>query len=238
MTAPVDNRVERPAGFFAAGSGLPLPLRLRRALLVALLLGLWAPFKIVWERNIAAEQDRLRYHGLVITRQLRDQLGQGLSIGVLSGMGNVVADFLWLNVEAAWENEDWFKIGSYINLCNTLQPRSITFWDLGGWQLAWNASVAAAHDIHQPNELRRLKASRYWIDQGLDVYLRGIENIPSSWKLRADTALLYQQRLGDDRMAALPRHHGTKRRRRPRRLRGLARPLVPPHPRPARRAAA
>ena len=41
-------------------TGLPLSLRLRRATLVALLLGLWAPCKIVWEQHINREQDYLR----------------------------------------------------------------------------------------------------------------------------------------------------------------------------------
>ena len=40
---------------------LPLKLRLKRALLVALLLGLWAPAKIVWEQNISQQQNFLRY---------------------------------------------------------------------------------------------------------------------------------------------------------------------------------
>jgi hypothetical protein len=182
--------------------GLPLSVRLKRAVLIALLLGLWAPFKLVWEREIALEQDRLRYHGVTMTRQLRDQLGQGLSLGVLSGMGSVVADLLWLNVTLAWENQEWFKIGGYIDLCTALQPRSITFWDVGGWQLAWNASVDAAHDVHEPNPLRRLKDSLFWIQKGLAVYKRGIENNPESYKLWADTALLYQQRLLDYRSAS------------------------------------
>jgi hypothetical protein len=184
---------------------LSLSLRLRRAVLVALLLGLWAPFKIAWERDIAREQDLLRYHGVSMTRQLRDQLGQGLTIGVLSGMRSVVADLLWLNVTIAWENQEWFKMEGFINLCTALQPRSITFWDIGGWQLAWNASVAANRDPKQPNELRRLKGSQFWIQKGLDVYKRGIENNPEHFKLWADTALLYQMRLADyEKRSGLP----------------------------------
>jgi tetratricopeptide (TPR) repeat protein len=175
--------------------GLPLKLRLRRALLVALLLGLWAPVKIVWEQRIARQQDLLRYHGVPMTRQLRDHLGQGLTIGVLSGMRNVVADLVWLNVTTAWMNKEWFRMGGYINLCTALEPRSVTFWDISGWHLAWNASVDAAQDPTQPNELRRLKASRFWIDRGLDIYQRGIENNPESWRLWADTGLLFYQRL-------------------------------------------
>lgn len=181
---------------------LSLPLRLRRAFLIALILGLWAPLKVIWEQNIAHEQDALRYHGITMTRQLRDELGQGLTIGVLSGMRNVVADFLWLNTTVAWQNEEWFKMEGYINLCTSLQPRSITFWDIGGWQLAWNASVAAARDVKQPNELRRLRASRFWIEKGLDLYLRGIENNPEHYRLWAQTGMLYQDRLKDYRKAA------------------------------------
>jgi hypothetical protein len=181
---------------------LPLSRRLRRAALVALLLGLWAPCKIVWEQRIAREQDLLRYHGAPMTRQLRDELGQGLTIGVLSGMRSVVADLIWLNVTTAWENEEWFKMGGYINLCTALQPRAPVFWDMGGWHLAWNASVAAWEDRTQPNELRRLKAARFWIDRGLEIYQRGIENNPTNWMLWRDTGDLYNERLKNYRRAA------------------------------------
>src|SRR5471032_2837411 len=99
--------MEQPAAQMS--TCLPLSRRLRRAVLVALLLGLWAPCKIIWEQRIAQEQDFLRYHGVTMTRQLRDQLGQGLTIGVLSGMRSVVADLVWLNVNTAWMNSDWWK---------------------------------------------------------------------------------------------------------------------------------
>jgi len=181
---------------------LPLSWRLRRSILIALLLGVWAPFKIVWEQEIAHEQDLLRYQGVTVTRHLRDELGQGLTIGVLSGMRSVVADLVWLNVTVAWENQEWFKMGGYINLCTALQPRATVFWDIGGWHLAWNVSVSAAIDRNEPNPLRRLKASRFWIQKGLEIYQRGIENNPTYWRLWADTAQLYYQRLQDYRAAA------------------------------------
>ena len=181
---------------------LPLSWRLRRAALVALLLGLWAPCKIVWEQRIAREQDFLRYHGVTMTRQLRDELGQGLTIGVLAGMRSVVADLVWLNVTTAWMNQEWFRMGAYINLCTALQPRAPVFWDMGGWQLAWNASIAALQNPTQPNELRRLKASHFWVDRGLEIYKRGLENNPTYWRLWMDTGFLYDQRLKDYRTAA------------------------------------
>ena len=181
---------------------LPLSWRLRRALLIALLLGLWAPFKVMWEQDIGKEQDQLRYGGAPMTRQLRDQLGQGLTIGVLSGMRTVVADFVWLSSVTSWMNQDWLHMSDAIQLCTALQPRAPVFWQMGGWHLAWNASIAAENDPRQPDQMRRLKASRYWTQRGLDTLKRGLENNPASWRLWNDTAQLYDQRLRDYPTAA------------------------------------
>ncbi len=171
-------------------------------MLVALILGLWAPIKIVWEIEISRQQDQLRYHGAPVTLQLRDQLSQGLTIGVLSGMRSVVADLVWLNVVTAWMDQDWWKMGTYINLTTALQPRAPIFWDMGGWQLANNASMALLHDPTEPNDLKRIKGSRFYIDKGLDIFKRGIENNPTYWRLWNDTGELYSDRLKDFPTAA------------------------------------
>jgi hypothetical protein len=192
-----------PAATSSMDTTLPLAWRLRRALLIALLLGLWAPVKLAWELNIAHQQDQLRYNGAPITRQLRDELGQGLTIGVLSGMRSVVADFVWLDVTVAWMNQDWWRMGGLSNLTTALQPRWPVFWDMGGWELAWNASTATERDPTQPSDLRRLKASRFWIERGRDIYLRGIENNPTNWHLYQSTGQLFDQRLHDYKSAAV-----------------------------------
>ena len=92
---------------------------------------------------------------------------------------------------------------SLINLCTSLQPRSITFWDYGGWQLAWNVSIAAEWDAAlEKNPLRRMHDSRFWIYRGIDVFKRGIENNPQSYQLWERMALCYSQRLKDYKSAA------------------------------------
>jgi tetratricopeptide (TPR) repeat protein len=170
---------------------------------IVVLVCAWAPFKLAWEINIEHRQNELRYHGVVMTRQLRDELTQGLTIGILAGMRNVVADFVWLDVTMAWEKYEWFKMDSLINLCTSLDPRCVPYWDFGGWQLAWNASVAAQENVvRQPNALRRLHDSRFWIYKGLDVYKRGIENNPDDYQLWRSMGELYQNRLGDYHLAA------------------------------------
>ncbi len=192
-----------PAATSAMDTTLPLRLRLRRALLVGLLLGLWAPVKLAWEQHIAHEQDLLRYNGVKVTIALRDQLSQGLTIGVLAGMRGIVADFLWLEMVPAWMTQDWWKMGAYINACTSLQPRAPMFWDMGGWQLAWNASIFSGRDVVKyPTELQRKKVERFWIDRGLDIYQRGLQNNPTNWRLCLSTALLYDQRLRDYQTAA------------------------------------
>ena len=169
-----------------------------RVALIALVICLWAPLKLAWEIGIERQQDELRYHGAAVTRQLRDQLSQGLTIGVLAGFRNIVADFVWLQVTVAWERDEWFKMDALINLVTSLEPRAITFWDNGGWQLAWNVSIFVKDDVaHQPNELRRLHDSRFWVYRGMDVYKRGIENNPTSYQLWISLGQLYQNRLGD-----------------------------------------
>lgn len=183
----------------------------RQIIGIAVLLCAWAPFKLAWELNIERQQNQLRYQGTVMTKQLRDRLSQGLTIGILAGMRNIVADFVWLDVTAAWEKYEWFKMDSLINLCTSLDPRYVPYWDFGGWQLAWNVSVAAQEDVvRQPNALRRMHDSRFWMYKGLDVYKRGIENNPNSYQLWKSMGELYQNRLGDYPKAAECYEHASQ----------------------------
>jgi hypothetical protein len=184
-------------------TALPLRLRLRRALIIALILALWAPVKIAWEQRIAREQDQLRYNGAKVTIALRDQLSQGLALAVLAGMRNIVADMVWLGTVTSWMHQDWWRMAAVIDTCTALQPRAPMFWDMGGWQLAWNASIFSSIDANKyPSELQRKKAERFWIERGKDVLLRGLQHNPDYWRLWFSTALLYDQRLKDWKTAA------------------------------------
>jgi hypothetical protein len=182
---------------------LPLPLRLKRALVIALILALWAPVKIAWEQRMAREQNQLRYEGAKVTIALRDQLSQGLAIAVLAGMRNIVADLVWLETVTAWMQQDWWRMAATIETCTALQPRAPMFWDMGGWQLGWNASISSGIDANKyASELQRKKAERFWIERGKDFFLRGLQHNPDYWRLWFSTALLYDQRLKDWKTAA------------------------------------
>lgn len=176
--------------------------RHRTAIWLALILAGWGTTKVVWERAIEQRELAMRFQGYHINRDLRDQLGQGMMLGLLSGFRGVVADFVWLSVTGAWQDKEWFRVKSLVDLSTTLQPRFVPFWDLGGWHLAWNASVDRINNRNEPNPLRRIKEGRYWINEGEKVYLRGAENNPDSYEIWRSLGMLYDQKKQDYRAAA------------------------------------
>jgi tetratricopeptide (TPR) repeat protein len=176
--------------------------RHKTAVYLALLLAAWGSLKVYWETAIERREEILKFHGYTINRSLRDQLGQGMMLGLLSGFRGVVADFTWLMVTGAWQDKQWFRVKSLIDLSVTLQPRFVPFWDLGGWHLAWNASVDRRNNHDEPNPLRRIKEERYWIREGEKVYRRGALSNPDSYELWRSLAMLYEQKLQDYRQAA------------------------------------
>jgi tetratricopeptide (TPR) repeat protein len=174
----------------------------RSVIPLALILACWGGAKIFWEVRMQAQQNAMRYHGAQMTRELRDQLGQGMAIALFSGFRAVVADFAWLRVTGAWEDKQWFKVKSLVDLSTTLQPRSILFWEMGGWHMAWNASVDARNNRKEFSELRRIKEERFWIEQGRDIFQRGAENNPERYNLWMQLAMLHQQKRKDYQQAA------------------------------------
>lgn len=163
----------------------------------------WGAIKVKWEESLERRQNELRYHRVAINLGLRDQLSQGMVIGLLSGFRAVVADACWLGVMDDFANEQWFRLQQKVKLVTTLQPRSVSFWEMGGWHLAWNASSERLHNRKEPNLARRLKEARYWVEQGRQLFLKGIENNPDSHELYFQVAWLYQEKLRDYRSAAV-----------------------------------
>ncbi|MEM1059572.1 MAG: hypothetical protein AAGK14_10015 [Verrucomicrobiota bacterium] len=185
------NRVERDRPFWQ-----------RPLILAGLVLGLWAPFKVLWETHIDEEIMEVRYQGLEINRNLRDQLSQNAMIGLLGGFRGVVADLIWLGVTDAWADKDWYRAQKNIELATTLQPRFLPFWENGGWHLAYNASNDARFSAIETDPEERLRQERHWIEQGARLYERGREANPESYRLYKALADVYDQKLQDYPAAA------------------------------------
>jgi tetratricopeptide (TPR) repeat protein len=187
----------RESGFLVARSGLS-----RGMMAAVLLLTGWGALKVAWEMQIRREQDALKYQGLKVSRAVRDQVGQGMMLGLFSGFKGVVADFVWLGVVDALADREWFRIKNRVELVTALQPRFLPFWEQGAWHLAWNASLDRRRNLEEPSQARRIRDERFWIAEGEEVLKRGLENNPERYNLYYSLGWLYQHRKRDYRQAA------------------------------------
>jgi tetratricopeptide (TPR) repeat protein len=144
-------------------------------------------------------------HNLQLTTpgaDLREQVGQLGFVAALSGFRAIVADLLFIQAHVAWENTDWPRVLLLFRQITTLQPRTILFWDMAAWHMAWNASTAALNDPHQPRLALRIKAQREYIEIGRDFLERGIRNNPDKPQLYEALARLHRDKLRDHARAA------------------------------------
>mgnify|MGYP000899010141 CR=1 FL=1 len=168
----------------------------------ALLLGAWGAIKLPVERSLGAEATRLRYGGAKVSHEMRDLVGQGAAMALLSGFRGAVADYLWIVAHTYWERREWFRMHRLMELVCLLQPRSVMFWDMASWPLAWNIAHDARHDPEEPRLAKRIWAERKWIEAGRRLLERGVENIPDRYDLWARLGWLLDQKLGDHAAAA------------------------------------
>jgi tetratricopeptide (TPR) repeat protein len=153
--------------------------------------------KLPAERAIFAQHRQEHFRGDEFNLDLREKVGQLGFIAALSGFRSVVADFLFIEAHVAWERTEWGRVLLLFRQVTILQPRSILFWDMAAWHMAWNASVAAMNDPSQPRLALRVKAQREYFALGKDFLERGIENNPDKPQLYESLARLYQQKYND-----------------------------------------
>ncbi len=168
----------------------------RRLIAVISSLLVFGVLKLQSERAISADHRWLNFHGS-INLNLREQIGQQGFIAALSGFRAAVADVLFVQAHLAWEQTEWGRVLLLFQQVTTLQPRSVLFWDMAAWHMAWNASTAAIHDPAQPRQALRVKAQREYFELGKDFLERGIANNPDKPQLYESLARLYQQKYHD-----------------------------------------
>lgn len=163
----------------------------------------WGACKVPWEIRMTREQRQatLGFSGPTAVA-VREKLGQGLALAALGGFRGLAGNALVLQAHAAWENREWVRVRSALEMATLLQPRVALFWDLASWHLAWNAAVAAEQDPGETSETRRRLAARKWVEAGRQLLERGTLAIPEKAVLFQRLGDLYWQRLGDYRAAA------------------------------------
>ena len=174
------------------------------AVAVALVLLLvWGGAKIPWEKAMARDQRKATYgFSGPTTVAIREKVGQGLALAALGGFRGLAANALMLQAHGAWEEQQWVRVRSALELATMLQPRVAVFRDTASWHLAWNAAVAAERYSGETSETKRKMEARRWVEAGRDLLERGTKAVPEKALLFQRLGDLYWQRLGDYQEAA------------------------------------
>jgi hypothetical protein len=173
-----------------------------RSLLVFACLLVFGAVKLPIERHLVAQDRQLHLRDVAFDLDLREQLGQFGFIAALGGFRAIVADVLFIQAHIAWEKTQWGRVLLLLRQATTLQPRSVLFWDMAAWHMAWNASAAALNDETQPRLALRIKAQREYFALGKDFLEHGIKNNPDEPHLYESLARLYKDKYRDHARAA------------------------------------
>ena len=173
-----------------------------RLILVFVALLVFGVIKLPIERNLSAQDRHLYLRGVELNLDLREKLGQLGFIASLSGFRAILADAFFIQAHVAWERTEWGRVLLLFRQITNLQPRSVLFWDMAAWHMAWNASVAALRDETQPRLALRIKAQREYFALGKDFLERGIKNNPEQPRLYETLARLYREKYNDHERAS------------------------------------
>lgn len=150
-------------------------------------------------KTMRADEPALNVH------ELDQTLGQGLTLGLLGGFRAIVADFLWLRTNAAWEEQDLPATQNLIKLVSAVDPRPLFFWIngariIGDDMPSWRIQAAGGYST-VPKSVQ----ARFDSEQGqvaLDHLRRGLTYHPHHPYLLVEMAGIYQRRLHDLNAAA------------------------------------
>ena len=117
-----------------------------RGALVVLLLPVFGALRLPIESRLSEQHRSAYFRQAQLDLDLREQIGQLGFLAALSGFRSLVADVVFIQAHVAWERTEWGRVFLLFREATTLQPRSVMFWDMAAWHMAWNASVAALND--------------------------------------------------------------------------------------------
>ena len=195
---PSPNRFRALCRRYAAGVALVLAFGLARL-----------PF----ERGLARERVAGSVNSAALDLSVREKVTQNEFIAALGGFRSLVADVLWIEALTDWERVEYGKMNLKFDTVTTLVPHNVMFWEMSGWHMAYNASVAVMEDPNEPKIAVRKKRQREYFLLGKDYIERGIANNPQSATLYHQLGEIYQRKLEDhlaasaayDKAAACPR---------------------------------
>jgi hypothetical protein len=170
---------------------------MKRRVIAIFLLAVFGALKMPVEMALDSAQKAALLRSTPLNLDLREQVGQMGFLAALSGFRSPLAAVLWIEAHTAWERTEWGRMASLFDNVTSLQPRSLTYWDMAAWHMAWNASVAALNDGSVQSEALRQRNQRQYFELGRDFLERGIRNNPESSFLHERLAILLRDKFED-----------------------------------------
>jgi hypothetical protein len=153
--------------------------------------------RLPFEKSLEAAHREAGLRSAALNIELREQIGQLAYAAALSGFRSLVAALLWIEAHTAWEQTAWGRMAGLFQSVTGLQPRSLVYWDLASWHMAWNASIAARDNPKEPSEFLRRRAEREYHEIGRDFLQRGIDNNPDAYLLRERMGIMLRDKFSD-----------------------------------------
>ncbi len=129
---------------------------------------------------------------------MEDALGQGVIVGMLGGFRSIMADFLWLQTNAVWEDRERAKLDSMIRLVTSIDPRPEFFWINGARMIAYdvpNWRIREEGGYREVPEWRQREIDREQAEQAFTLIRRGLDFHPESAALYLEIGQIYLNRL-------------------------------------------
>ncbi len=136
---------------------------------------------------------------------LEGALGQGLVIGVLGGFRAVVADFLFIRLNAIWEAKEREKMMPLLRLVTTIDPRPEFFWINGARMVAydvpnWRIQKEGGYDVVP--EARQDAIDQEQAELAFSLLRKALEFHAENPRIYLEFAQIYLNRLSDLENAA------------------------------------
>lgn len=184
-------------------SNHPIILRIRAFLITLvflLLVGLVTrPIEAPAWRQVRSGQPELNLAGM------EGAMGQGIIIGMLGGFRSIMADFLWIQTNAVWEQRERAKLDSMVRLVTSIDPRPEFFWINGARMIAYDVPhwrIREEGGYREVPDWRQEEIAREQAEQAFALIRRALEFHPDHPRLLLEIGQIYLNRLEDPAKAA------------------------------------
>jgi hypothetical protein len=132
---------------------------------------------------------------------LRENLSQMGFAASLGGLRSLVASITYLQAYHEWENVNWAKVDSLLQLTTSLQPGYCNYWDDASWQMAYNAASYYLYD-EKLQPIVRGKLYEEHVRRGIAILKEGLRYLPDDARLWNSLAEIYERRSHEPEFAA------------------------------------